>query len=750
MIVTEIEKICTWSSPKFITNSRGLRVLRTSVPTEAFWAVWNKDRAGIKALGIDLRRESNHDGSVAWTLLWWQDPTPAVAAPVIIVPPPVVMTTPSSNGMKWSSEQEAIFTWFRTGTGSLVVRARAGTGKTTTIKAALAQAPEDRMVYLVFNKKNQVEATAAITDCRVEVKTLHSLGFLFIQQVWPNVKPTDDVEKERIDQAVGVNVPSEVKTQVRKLVGFAKNTLLTPTLADMIDLAEVRDIECPGFESPLSGGWTVEKLCAAAMLVLDLSRVRDPLGRISFNDMVWLPVVMGWVRSWYDLVVVDECFPGDTHVLLADGTSLPIGQIVENRIPVSVLSFDEQTGRQVAKPVTDFKKIVLRKKTYRVKVQQIVQGINGPWNITRSRIQLGGRTIVCTEGHKIWTTRGWVAVENLLEGDHVQVECQADAVVLAVEEHEIDDTFVYDLTVDGTHCYYANGVLVHNCQDMSRPQLLMAKAAMKEGGRVCVVGDDRQAIYGFRGAAQDGMDMMKTTLNATELGLTITYRCPKAVVAIASTIVPDYKAADSAPEGLVDSVAEAMLPVQVKIGDAILSRSNAPLMPLCLGLLRKGIPTRIEGRDIGKALLDIVKKLNAKTVPQFITRLENWGIKQTARFEGSKRFEEKAAEISDQVDTLSAVAEGASSVKEVETRLTNLFEDTSASSKPAVILSSTHKSKGLEWEHVFLLRSTFNRKRPENSAPQNPSVAAAQAKEEANIYYVAVTRAKSVLTMVDR
>ena len=175
-----------------------------------------------------------------------------------------------------------------------------------------------------------------------------------------------------------------------------------------------------------------------------------------------------------------------------------------------------------------------------------------------------------------------MAVENLLEGDHVQVECQADAVVLAVEEHEIDDTFVYDLTVDGTHCYYANGVLVHNCQDMSRPQLLMAKAAMKEGGRVCVVGDDRQAIYGFRGAAQDGMDMMKTTLNATELGLTITYRCPKAVVAIASTIVPDYKAADSAPEGLVDSVAEAMLPVQVTIGDAILSRSNAPLMPLCL------------------------------------------------------------------------------------------------------------------------------------------------------------------------
>ena len=51
--------------------------------------------------------------------------------------------------------------------------------------------------------------------------------------------------------------------------------------------------------------------------------------------------------------------------------------------------------------------------------------------------------------------------------------------------------------------------------------------------------------------------------------------------------------------------------------------------------------------------------------------------------------------------------------------------------KPAVVCSSVHKAKGLEWNRVCLVESSFKNREAEG--------------EEANIYYVAVTRAKKIL-----
>lgn len=572
-----LEQLLHWSTPSVTSTIRGIRQVRTAIPHAGFWAVWRSQKSACQELGISPKLEGD-----SWIIRWYQEPTKAAetaSSPF----------TPPATKYSWSDEQDAIFKWFHSGTGSLVVRARAGTGKTTTIKAAFTLAREERMLYAVFNKKNQVEASQAIADPRVEIKTLHSVGFMFIQQVWPNSRPTDEVETDRVEAVVGTQNPREVKTQVRKLVAFAKNTLISPTLPDLVELAEDRDIECPAFEAPENGGWNRAALARAALQVLELSKTRDPQNRISFNDMVWLPCAMNWTRAWYDLVVIDEA------------------------------------------------------------------------------------------------------------------------------------------------------------QDMNLPQLTMAKSACKHGGRICVVGDDRQAIYGFRGAVSDGMDMMRKSLNAAELGLTITYRCPKKVVELAARIVPDYRAADTAPEGEILGCEANGIGAQIQVGDAVLSRSNAPLMSICLALLRKGVPARIEGRDLGKALLDIVEKLNARSVPDFLRKIDTWAEKQMRRFEDTKNFEQKAEQIEDQSATLRAIAEGASSVSEITSRLNTLFSDSDSNSKPAVVLSTTHKAKGLEWTKVYLLVDTFNKKRPASAPQLSPEAEADRAREEANIYYVAITRAKSTL-----
>lgn len=484
----------------------------------------------------------------------------------------------------WSDEQNEIFSWFATGRGHLVVQARAGTGKTSTIIEAFTKAPEDSICYCVFNKKNQIEAQCKVSDPRVEVKTLHALGYAFIRNVWNGVSPDSFVERDRVTSVTKTPegrpmfLPTEVVTQIVKLISFAKNLTINPTLEDLIDIAIDRGIDAgEENELPENGMFNTRTLATIALKALDAAKVRDPQNRISFDDMVWLPVAMGWTKAWFNLVVVDEC------------------------------------------------------------------------------------------------------------------------------------------------------------QDMNLPQLEMATKACKRGGRICVVGDDRQAIYGFRGAASNGMRLMKDKLQASSLGLTTTYRCPKSVVALAQEIVQDYVAAPSAPVGTVDGGCSDRA-MQARPGDAILSRVNAPLMPLCLALLRQGVPARIEGRDIGKQLAAIVKKFKARSVPECLTRLKAWEARQVKRLKAAGKEGAQIEMIKDQAATIRAVAEGASNVNEIHERLERLFQDSDKQRRPAVVLSSVHKAKGLEWDHVYALSDTFR--------------SVDQGGEESNIYYVAITRAKKHLTLL--
>lgn len=576
----EIKNLLKWSTPK---NGQC-----EATPTGEFWAAWRSDKQLLRDMGVSVKPGPNG----TWVARWAPPYVAKAGGPparVERVEKPEVALADITGDKKWSLEQKDIFGWFAAGSGNLVVTARAGTGKTTTIKAAFDLAPEATMLYAVFNKKNQKEARLKITNPRVETKTLHSLGYAYILRVWTNAKPDEAVEHDRIISLCGKDIPDEVAGAIARLVGFAKNATISPSIDDLIDIANDRDIECIGFEDEAAGGWTVNKLAECSLAVMDLSKTRDDHGRISFNDMVWLPVAMNWVRPWFDLVCIDEA------------------------------------------------------------------------------------------------------------------------------------------------------------QDMNMPQLAMAIQACKPGGRVCVVGDDRQAIYGFRGAVSDSMNWMARELEAERLPLTITYRCPSSIVELAKAYVPDYRAAPGCQVGTIETIKSDDIFNVAKLGDVILSRANAPLMPICLGLLRKGVRARIEGRDVGRMLLAIVKSLKARSVPDFLRRVESWAKKMTKRAEGRKNATAKIEQINDQAMTLSYVAEGLASMGEVEQRLLSLFQDSDNAAVPCVLLSSVHKAKGLEWNRVFLVRHTFLKGR--GVRPSSGSMPVHSLEEE-NIYYVAVTRSRSYLAFI--
>ena len=271
-------------------------------------------------------------------------------------------------------------------------------------------------------------------------------------------------------------------------------------------------------------------------------------------------------------------------------------------------------------------------------------------------------------------------------------------------------------------------VFVDECQDLNPCQLWMIAQTLRRGGRLIAVGDDRQAIYGWRGAGSDVIESITEQFECEQLPLSITYRCPKSVVEIARSIVPDYQAADTAPDGVIDHVTVERCAREAAPGDFVLSRKNAPLMSMCLSILKRGVPAVVAGRDIGRSLSALAEKSEQRTVEELYEWLDTFLAAETKRL----KDQESALEaVVDKIECLKSLCEGYTEVADVIDRIDSIFSDNDPGNQ--VVCSSVHKAKGLERRRVFVLEDTFR---------------LGHSDEEDNIYYVAITRAQERLTFV--
>lgn len=274
-------------------------------------------------------------------------------------------------------------------------------------------------------------------------------------------------------------------------------------------------------------------------------------------------------------------------------------------------------------------------------------------------------------------------------------------------------------------------VVVDEAQDMTTSQLEIAQGVCS--GRVIIVGDDRQAIYGFRGVDPENFNNLKSTLRAHELPLTVSFRCGQAVIREAQALVPDITCPETAPEGSVTTLAADALVVTAAPGDFILSRVNAPLASVAMKLLKVGKRVNIAGKDIGKGLVTLINKFKARSVPDLMSKIETWAGKELYRLNKLKSdTTAKQEAIRDQQEMLLAFCEGAVSVAKVTEHITNLFVDDGLGEAGMITCSSVHRAKGMEADRVFVLKNTL----------RNGAI------EEANIAYVAITRAKRDLVWV--
>lgn len=281
-----------------------------------------------------------------------------------------------------------------------------------------------------------------------------------------------------------------------------------------------------------------------------------------------------------------------------------------------------------------------------------------------------------------------------------------------------------------------DAVIVDEAQDMTAAQLELALGLCR--GRVIIVGDDRQAIYGFRGADSDSLHRLQRHLNAKVFPMTVTFRCGAAIVAEAQRLVPDLECGPHNPAGLITELGVERLSEVADRGDFILSRLNAPLVPIAMSLLRNGKRARIAGKDIGAGLKALLRKLCGRrgcaSVEDFLERLATWEQRETEKFRAAQR-PDRVDQVHDKAEMIIGLADGVDSVDDLIARIDALFTDDGLGAQGVITCSSVHKAKGLEANRVFVLRDTLY--------PRGRT-----SREEENIEYVAITRAKQELVWV--
>lgn len=260
-------------------------------------------------------------------------------------------------------------------------------------------------------------------------------------------------------------------------------------------------------------------------------------------------------------------------------------------------------------------------------------------------------------------------------------------------------------------------ILVDEAQDLSAlNHATLKKLVIK---RLIAVGDPCQAIYGFRGAHEESMELLRQSFKMTELGLTTSFRCPIKVVEHARFRAPQMQYPSWAKPGSVSHLS-SWSPSDLPESAAVICRNNAPLFSLAIKLLQNGRYGELLGNDIGKGLLKIMKKLGEpkmKTAP-LLEAIDGW---ETAKSAKSRN----PGPIRDRAECMRIFARQGKNLSDAIAYAEHIFQ----TSGPIKLMTG-HKSKGLEFPHVYILDREL----------------LGDEGQERNLRYVMITRAQETLT----
>lgn len=317
------------------------------------------------------------------------------------------------------------------------------------------------------------------------------------------------------------------------------------------------------------------------------------------------------------------------------------------------------------------------------------------------------------------------------------------------ELNSIDYTDMVWLPVElsmNARAFQKDFIFIDECQDQSLMSIELFLKCFKRGTRFIAMGDEDQCINTFCGSSEEAFQYMKDYPKTTQFDLPICYRCPRTVVELAKTLVPDIKCREDAPKG---DIIEKCWTSSLQSGDMVLCRSKAPLLKVYTKLLRKGIQCYIKGQDIGTNLKKLIEEVdieelntNLKSDGVFVRLYDNLFEIRNKLME-SKGLDYQDATLTnyitnryDMIKALTVLAENYTTKTELLSHIDEIFDET----REGVILSTIHKAKGLEADNVYILCNS--------SMPSSLAKKEWEKNAEQNLIYVAYTRAKKKLGFI--
>lgn len=304
----------------------------------------------------------------------------------------------------------------------------------------------------------------------------------------------------------------------------------------------------------------------------------------------------------------------------------------------------------------------------------------------------------------------------------------------------------YELNLS-TKRYKYDWVIIDEAQDTSPVRQELFRKCLKKGTRFAAIGDKDQTINAWCGSDVSAFENFLKEKDTIQLDLPICYRCPKKVIELLQTIVPDIQAAPWAIEGEVNRDVSLY---KVAPGDMVLCRTAAPLSVAYSDLIKKNIKAYIKGNDIGAGLVSLIKSTGVDTVAAnfecdgIIPRLYKNLLKCVRKLMQTNSIEledaintEKFMKLYDSIKTIEILGNGTTDAAYLKDRISKIFSD---EEQEGVCLSTVHKAKGLEADNIFILCPSLM---PSPLARLNWEIEAEQ-----NILYVAWSRPKKSLNFV--
>lgn len=312
-------------------------------------------------------------------------------------------------------------------------------------------------------------------------------------------------------------------------------------------------------------------------------------------------------------------------------------------------------------------------------------------------------------------------------------------------ENMVSDTHTFDFTdmiyvpaiLDDVQMNRYDYIFVDECQDLNLAQQKLILRSKNKTARVISVGDPNQAIYGFAGADAHSFQRLVDMPNTKLLPLSVCYRCSKAIVEKAQEIVEEIEPFESSPEG---TVREGSV-MEIRSTDWVLCRNVRPLVVLCVDMLSKGKRAHVKGSDIGRAIIALLRKTGETGYKAAMRKLFSM-LRDTERELAKHGVDEpqkhpRYQTMKERISVILFLGRGCVSSNQIVDKLERIFKE----QEGGTLLSTIHKAKGLENDRVFIICPEL--------MPSRFATQPWQLEQESNLRYVAYTRAKKELVIVN-